>query len=49
MEQFKECLRMFSNNLLVMLRHKTEAVQTKTIAECGRFWIRGIYLAVILQ
>jgi hypothetical protein len=27
MGQFKECLRMFSNSLLVMLRHEADAVQ----------------------
>ena len=39
MGQFKECLRMFRNSLLVMLRHKAEAVQADKIAEWGRVWI----------
>ena len=39
MGQFKECLRMLSNSLLVMLTHETEAVQADKIAEGGRFWI----------
>merc|ERR1719318_2076768 len=39
MGQFKECLRMLSNSLLVMLMHETEAVQADKIAEGGRFWI----------
>ena len=39
MGQFKECLRMFSNSLLVMLRHEAEAVKADKIAEWGRLWI----------
>jgi hypothetical protein len=39
MGQFKECLRMFSNSLLVMLSHETESVQADMLAEGGRFWI----------
>ena len=39
MGQFKECLRMFSFSLTVLLNHETESVQSEKLSEGGRFWI----------
>jgi len=39
MGQFKECLRMFSSSLVVLLNHEPESVQNEKLSEACRFWI----------